>query len=466
MENYRSLTPSEIDILSRQGNTCADWSAVQVSPDFSPAHIFRTHFSGTLRLGASLTITDSTLSSSSNSHIVVNVLSEAGDRAVTIFPSLSSNIAYLQAFYRSTKLVECILRDTSPFMTIGDRVTIGPYCILRNTIVSSSSSVTDAAQLDHVFVGNNVKIGGGFSADHSLFFTGCEMFHGEACAYFAGPFSVSHHKNSLLIACMTSFFNAGSGTNFSNHLYKTGPVHYGILRRGCKMASNTHLVFPAHIAPFTTLFGEIPFLKDTSALPFSYLTPEGIKAGVNLFRCAYVRDQDKWRKRDKRAASEINDLIHFDALSPLTLQPIFKSFLADPKNRFYKAAIAHYLSLQSSAAPSLSLPNPLETSWTDIGGLITTANNVQSLLADVESGALSSLTDILQRLRHLHNAYEELNNAFAHALACQFLDVASFSPSQYADTLKSLASPLTKAVQHDFEIESLPPFSTFYDSLH
>jgi hypothetical protein len=38
----------------------------------------------------------------------------------------------------------------------------------------------------------------------------------------------------LLLAGLFSFFNAGSGTNQSNHLYKLGPVHQGVLERGCK----------------------------------------------------------------------------------------------------------------------------------------------------------------------------------------------------------------------------------------
>ena len=34
---------------------------------------------------------------------------------------------------------------------------------------------------------------------------------------FAGPYTVSHHKSSLPIAGMFSFFNAGGGANQSNH---------------------------------------------------------------------------------------------------------------------------------------------------------------------------------------------------------------------------------------------------------
>lgn len=67
----------------------------------------------------------------------------------------------------------------------------------------------------------------GFTAHDSLVFSNCSLENGEACALFAGPYTVSMHKSSLLIGCQTSFMNAGSGTNQSNHMYKLGPVHWG-----------------------------------------------------------------------------------------------------------------------------------------------------------------------------------------------------------------------------------------------
>ncbi|MCK4489001.1 MAG: DUF4954 family protein, partial [Anaerolineales bacterium] len=39
-----------------------------------------------------------------------------------------------------------------------------------------------------------------FSAENCAFFANCEGFHSEAVSLFAGPFSVTHHKSTLLIA--------------------------------------------------------------------------------------------------------------------------------------------------------------------------------------------------------------------------------------------------------------------------
>ena len=62
---------------------------------------------------------------------------------------------------------------------------------------------------------------------------------------FAGPYTVSHHRATLLIAGYFSFFNAGSGANQSNHMYKSGPVHQGVHLRGCKFGSDAYVLLPA-----------------------------------------------------------------------------------------------------------------------------------------------------------------------------------------------------------------------------
>ena len=113
-----------------------------------------------------------------------------------------------------------------------------------------------------------------FSALHSLFFANSEGLLGEACHVFAGPYTLTHHKSTLLIAGYYSFFNAGSGTNQSNHMYKMGPVHQGIMQRGCKTSSDAYLLWPAHIGAFTMVMGRHYHHANISHLPFSYLLEE------------------------------------------------------------------------------------------------------------------------------------------------------------------------------------------------
>lgn len=79
------------------------------------------------------------------------------------------------------------------------------------------------------------------------------------------------HKSSLLIAGMFSFLNAGSGSNQSNHLYKLGPIHQGIVERGSKTTSDSYILWPAKIGAFSLIMGRHVNHPDTSDLPFSYL---------------------------------------------------------------------------------------------------------------------------------------------------------------------------------------------------
>ena len=65
-----------------------------------------------------------------------------------------------------------------------------------------------------------------YSAEHSVFFANSQGFNGEACSIFAGPYTVTHHKSTLLIAGMFSFMNAGSGSNQSNHMYNTSKSYW------------------------------------------------------------------------------------------------------------------------------------------------------------------------------------------------------------------------------------------------
>ena len=63
------------------------------------------------------------------------------------------------------------------------------------------------------------------------------------------------HKSSLLIAGMFSFLNAGSGSNQSNHMYKLGPIHQGVVERGSKTTSDSYILWPAKVGAFSLIMG-------------------------------------------------------------------------------------------------------------------------------------------------------------------------------------------------------------------
>ncbi|MBR5885219.1 MAG: DUF4954 family protein, partial [Alistipes sp.] len=203
--------------------------------------------------------------------------------------------------------------------TLMDGASVGVDVKAKDFIAVENSKIDLGATINRCFVGENVVISNGFTAVDSLFFTSSHLENGEASSIFAGPYTVSHHKSSLLIAGMFSFFNAGSGTNQSNHLFKSGAIHQAIHRRGTKFASNGYVMAPADEGEFTVVIGRHTKHHNTSAMPYSYLVENN---GVSYLMPAFglrsygtVRDIEKWRKRDKRAV--YRDIISYNEFTPL-----------------------------------------------------------------------------------------------------------------------------------------------------
>ncbi len=330
---------------------------------------------------------------------------------------------------------------------------IGAGVIAERFIACTGSRIDGGVGLSDTFIGQGVRLGRQFSAEHSLFFANSEGLHGEACSMFAGPYTVTHHKASLLIAGMTSFFNAGSGTNQSNHMYKLGPVHQGVLERGAKTGSHCYLVWPSRVGAFTTVIGRHQRKLDTSLFPFSYLLEDSVGSvlipAVNFATVGTRRDVAKWRQRDRRTDSDKLDLLHFDALSPYTVSRMIRArrLLAGldtavapsqeyvdfagakiPRARLHKSASAYdmavqfYLGAKISARLALlreaGVPRErmigqlLESNlrgrgeWVDLCGLLAPAGEVQKLLDSLAVGDVDDLPSLEAELSQLHAGYE------------------------------------------------------------
>ena len=308
----------------------------------------------------------------------VNVLDETGSREVAVYPGISAQSAMLCARARRS-VAEVLAAQTEEYIDsldfrfgIADGTEIldcGPLCnvsvsghgvkihgaaSLRNgTVVSNAlrpeesiayigtgvdadgfiiedASVDSGALLRNCHVGQGVRISNGFTAHDSLFFANCVMENGEACALFAGPYSVSVHKGTLLIGCQTSFMNAGSSTNQSNHMYKLGPIHWGVLERGVKTSSGSYLMLGANIGAFSLLMGQHKTHPDSTEFPFSYLfgDPQGatvVVPAVMLRSCGLLRDEMKWPQRDRRKGMPRHDRIVFSVLNPVTVNAMIEA---------------------------------------------------------------------------------------------------------------------------------------------
>lgn len=332
---------------------------------------------------------------------------------------------------------------------------IGHDVICENSIVQSGSSILDGAKLDNCFVGEACHIGRGFSAESSVFFANSYMDNGESCAAFCGPFSVSHHKASLLIGVETSFYNAGSATNYSNHAYKMGPIHYGTLQRGSKTASGAHILMPSNVATFSMCMGKIQTHPDTRHLPFSYVIADGLTTwlvpGCNFATVGTYRDIMKWPKRDKRPLNGRRSIVNTEWLSPFVVQQVTEGRnylrqleandeLNDEANAhvsgegftmrcssalrgigYYDMAIRMFLAdavrKEGEALPSSSTGTG---EWLDLSGMYAPKSEIDQLADDIRFSSLDEIQQVDDRLLDIHTRYSEYKWNYAYRLALNY----------------------------------------------
>ena len=312
--------------------------------------------------------------------------------------------------------------------------------------------------LTRCFVGQACHLGHTYSAGDSLFFSNCQGENGEACSLFAGPYTVTHHKSTLLIAGMFSFMNAGSGSNQSNHMYKLGPIHQGIVERGGKTTSDSYILWPSRIGAFSLIMGRHYHNTDTSDMPFSYLIEDDNESvlvpGINLRSVGTIRDAQKFPKRDRRKDPNKLDQINFNLLSPYTIQKMFKaievlkelrktcgetsSFYTYKNCRIKNSSLNKGLKLYNMAIKKF-LGNSIisrlsgcpcdnekqirdwlkpDTSiglneWSDIGGVLVPRSEIDRLINNIESGEINKVDEINAVFEKLHKDYYSLEWTWA-----------------------------------------------------
>jgi len=383
--------------------------------------------------------------SSFGNNVQVSVLNETGGREVPIFDGLSASLAYIIALYRHrpilianlyslinkyadsvsgsvgtignhVKIVNC---GTIRNVRVADNTTIegctrlengsinsnaaapvfiGDSVIAQDFIISSGANVSEGAKVIRCFIGQACRVSHGFSAHDSLLFSNCAFENGEACAIFAGPFTVSMHKSSLLIAGMFSFLNAGSGSNQSNHMYKLGPIHQGIVERGSKTTSDSYILWPARIGAFSLVMGRHYHHCDTSDIPFSYLIEKNdetyLVPGVNLRSVGTIRDAQKWPKRDKRTDTNLLDKINYNLLSPYTIRKMMKAVEVLTNLRELVGETSEMYYYQNTHIKGSSLNTGLK-----LYGMVINKFLGNSLIKRLEGGAFTSIDEVRKRLK-------------------------------------------------------------------
>ena len=499
----RNLTQQEIDLLEQNGNFAENWSQVFVSPLFECGQLRGSELRGKVLIHDGARIRRSCVENCilSQGCLVDNVgliscrressfgigtkveaINECGGRSIPLSTSLTAQSAYLMSMFRNHPRMVRLLEediDTEAQDLSSDMCFVGRNSVIKNSrviyevrfeekceidgaswlengtvlrgakvgvdvkassfIFAEDSVVSNGATVDHAFVGECSRVSNGFTLVNSLVFSNCELENGEACSAFMGPFTVSHHKSNLLIAGMFSFFNAGSGTNQSNHLFKDGPVHQSIHMRGCKFSSNGYVMSPAVEGAFSMVMGRNVKHHDTSSMPFSYLIESNgittLVPAIAIYGYGTERDMKKWPKRDKRTYKR--DIINFEEYNPfityyvkngideirslLVQNPdsdilhyngcIIKKTMAERGLKSYEkyltAAVGDMLKRGGGHGEKFR-------KWVDVAGQFVSLDDIRQLIDDVETGSVTGLRDVRKRFEKLSEGYD--NDAYSFAV--------------------------------------------------
>jgi NDP-sugar pyrophosphorylase family protein len=506
---FRATTHTEREALALRGCYAEEWDNVLVSEDFTTSQLRNVRFEGHVTIGSKSRIADSTISNYAigsgcviddvlrmecrhattfGEGVRVAAVNENGGRTAVIYRELTAQMAYLMTmmrnrpamvatlerliteraeehrttqgrigdgstivgarFIREVAIEEgCTIEGTSHLEngTVGAGTYIGIDVRARDFIIDNNAHVDGASSIERCFVGENSVVGNGFTAIDTLMFANCHFENGEAASVFAGPFTVSHHKSSLLIAGIFSFFNAGSGTNQSNHLFKSGAVHQAVHQRGTKFGSSAYVMSPAIEGPYTVVLGRHTRHHDTQDMPFSYLIEEQgesmLMPALALKSYGTIRDIEKWKSRDKRVLKRDN--ICFEEFNPYIVGKMLRGVdiltrlqEEDPEAKSYNynrttirsAMVTRGIKLYNSAiAASIgalleggdyTTPRYDGSEWIDIAGEYAPLGEVERIMSKISDGELS-LEEIKQEFDALMSEYKDMAAAYAYGLLWQ-----------------------------------------------
>ena len=396
------------------------------------------------------------------------------------------------------------LSDCTLLGSVHGNVYIGTGVITENSIIAEGASVINSVKIQDCFVGEACQLSNGFTASASVFFANSYMSNGEACAAFCGPFTASHHKSSLLIGGMFSFYNAGSATNFSNHAYKMGPMHWGILERG-------YLLMPATLGSFSVCFGKLMHHPNTRNLPFAYLIADGDKMflipGRNITTVGLYRDIKKWPKRDLRAMENRKSIVNFDWLSPYSVGEILKGkkilenlrevtgdnvsqylyheYIIPASSlhkgiKYYDIALRIYMGavlkrvLKRDPAITPPATHVGVGDWDDLSGLLLPVSEEEGIVRDVKEGTIENIEQLLDRFEEINANYRDYQWAWTYQMICDYYGISDITledanriHEDYIKARRSWIAEIRKDAEKEFAMGDVEEevFRNFVDSL-
>ncbi len=542
----QKLTDIEIKRLVERGCSAEDWSQVSVTDGFSTEQISNSHFGGRVEIGhnvrimrsmvANYTIGDDTViedttrmecrhESSFANGVAVATINENGGRAVKIYDELRAQTAYIWAMYRHEEamcraleqmvdryavskrremgrvgkgcsiigarlLREVDIRDGVTIegaskiecATIMSDAYVGVDAKLHEVIAVEGARIDTGATLERCFVGECAIVASGFSAVDSLIFSSSHLENGEAASIFAGAYTVSHHKSSLLIAGLFSFFNAGSGSNQSNHLFKSGAVHQSLHPRGCKFASGAYIMSPAIEGAFTMVKGSHSRHHDTSDFPFSYLVESDgrslLMPASNLTSYGTHRDMEKWAKRDRRVRQR--DVINYEKHNPYltgamvravnTMHTLEEQNPSAEEYMWQRVVIRRSMmrrglglynkAIASSLGDMLSRGSLIEGypqgEWVDVAGAYLPMSLLKELIDEISQQRITRLGEIDNRFQEIAANYDNYAYSYAHTLLTQLMGEVPTAEviASTIEAAKSSAQELDRQIKKDLDSDN------------
>ena len=403
------------------------------------------------------------------------------------------------------------LSDCTLLGSIHGNVYIGTGVIAENSIIAEGSSVINSVKIQDCFIGETCQLSNGFTASASVFFANSYMSNGEACAAFCGPFTASHHKSSLLIGGMFSFYNAGSATNFSNHAYKMGPMHWGILERGSKTDSGAYLLMPATLGTYSVCFGKLMHHPDTRNLPFAYLIADGDKMflipGRNITTVGLYRDIKKWPKRDLRAPENRKSIVNLDWLSPFSVgevlkgkkilenlrevtgdnvsQYLYHEYIIPATSlhkgiKYYDIALRIYMGAVLKRVlkrdPNITPPSTQIGlgDWDDLSGLLLPVSEEERIINDLKDGNIETIQELIERFENIDANYREYQWSWTYKMICDYYGISEITledanriHEDYIKARRSWIAEIKKDAEKEFAMGDVEEevFRNFVDSL-
>ncbi len=320
------------------------------------------------------------------------------------------------------------LSDTTVMGTADASVFIGTGVICENSVISDGASLLNSAIVTDCFVGEACKISNGFTAGQSVIFANSNLSKGEASAAFCGPFTTSHHKNSLLTGSVFSLNNTGHD--------------------------------------------DITQCPDMCNLPFSRLTTQGdttfLEPAFHITTAAHYRDIRKWARRDMRAQSTPKSIVNFDWLSPFSVSEIIKAKKKledlreisgeDASNYRFHEFIIRAADLQKGIQnydmalriymgavlervqrrdPELNEPET-DTGlgkWDNLAGLLLPASEERQMVEDIKDGTLENIDAILRRFDEINAEYRNYQWVWTYRLILKYYGLTELTPDD-ADMIR------------------------------